>query len=44
LACSLVRISQKTGPAEADLIAGQAKARKLTLVTHNTTAFQRVPD
>jgi len=26
------------------LIAGQAKARKLTLVTHNTTEFQRVPD
>ena len=25
------------------LIAGQAKARKLTLVTHNTTGFQRVP-
>ena len=25
------------------LIAGQAKARKLTLVTHNTTQFQRVP-
>lgn len=25
------------------LIAGQAKARKLTLVTHNTTEFQRVP-
>jgi tRNA(fMet)-specific endonuclease VapC len=25
------------------LIAGQAKARKLTLVTHHTTAFQRVP-
>ena len=24
------------------LIAGQAKARKLTLVTHNTTEFQRV--
>ena len=26
------------------LIAGQAKARKLTLVTHNTTEFQRVPN
>ena len=25
------------------LIAGQAKARKLTLVTHDTTEFQRVP-
>ena len=25
------------------LIAGQAKARKLTLVTHNTTDFTRVP-
>lgn len=25
------------------LIAGQAKARKLTLITHNTTEFQRVP-
>jgi tRNA(fMet)-specific endonuclease VapC len=25
------------------LIAGQAKARKLTLVTHNTAEFQRVP-
>ena len=25
------------------LIAGQAKARKLTLLTHNTTEFQRVP-
>lgn len=25
------------------LIAGQARARKLTLVTHNTTAFRRVP-
>ncbi|MEP6593779.1 MAG: type II toxin-antitoxin system VapC family toxin [Acidobacteriota bacterium] len=25
------------------LIAGQAKARKLTLVTHNTTEFARVP-
>jgi tRNA(fMet)-specific endonuclease VapC len=25
------------------LIAGQAKARELTLITHNTTAFQRVP-
>lgn len=25
------------------LIAGQSKARKLTLVTHNTTEFQRVP-
>jgi tRNA(fMet)-specific endonuclease VapC len=25
------------------LIAGQAKARALTLVTHNTTEFQRVP-
>ena len=25
------------------LIAGQAKARKLTLVTHNTTEFRRVP-
>ena len=25
------------------LIAGQARARKLTLVTHNTTEFQRVP-
>jgi len=25
------------------LIAGQAKARKLTLVTHNTTEFVRVP-
>ena len=25
------------------LIAGQAKARKLTLDTHNTTEFQRVP-
>jgi tRNA(fMet)-specific endonuclease VapC len=25
------------------LMAGQAKARKLTLVTHNTTEFQRVP-
>jgi tRNA(fMet)-specific endonuclease VapC len=25
------------------LIAGQAKARKLTLVTHNTTEFTRVP-
>ncbi len=24
------------------LIAGQAKARKLTLVTYNTTEFQRV--
>jgi tRNA(fMet)-specific endonuclease VapC len=26
------------------LIAGQSKARKLTLVTHNTTEFQRVPN
>lgn len=26
------------------LIAGQAKARKLTLVTHNTTEFLRVPN
>ncbi len=26
------------------LIAGQAKARELTLITHNTTEFQRVPD
>jgi len=25
------------------LIAGQARARKLTLVTHNTTEFERVP-
>lgn len=25
------------------LIAGQAKARKLTLITHNTTEFMRVP-
>lgn len=25
------------------LIAGQARARKLTLVTHNTTEFQHVP-
>ena len=25
------------------LIAGQARARELTLVTHNTTEFQRVP-
>jgi len=25
------------------LIAAQARARKLTLVTHNTTEFQRVP-
>jgi tRNA(fMet)-specific endonuclease VapC len=25
------------------LIAGQAKARKLTLVTHNTIEFKRVP-
>ena len=25
------------------LIAGQAKARKLTLVTHNTTEFKRIP-
>jgi hypothetical protein len=25
------------------LSAGQAKARELTLVTHNTTEFQRVP-
>lgn len=25
------------------LIAGQAKARELTLITHNTTEFQRVP-
>jgi tRNA(fMet)-specific endonuclease VapC len=25
------------------LIAGQAKARELTVVTHNTTEFQRVP-
>jgi tRNA(fMet)-specific endonuclease VapC len=25
------------------LIAGQTKARKLTLVTHNTTEFERVP-
>lgn len=25
------------------LIAGQAKTRELTLVTHNTTEFQRVP-
>ena len=25
------------------LVAGQAKARELTLVTHNTTEFQRVP-
>ncbi len=25
------------------LIGGQAKARKLTLITHNTTEFQRVP-
>ena len=25
------------------LIAGQARARKLTLVTHNTTEFKRVP-
>ena len=25
------------------LVAGQAKARKLTLVTHDTTEFQRVP-
>ncbi len=25
------------------LIAGQAKARDLTLVTHNTTEFQRIP-
>jgi tRNA(fMet)-specific endonuclease VapC len=25
------------------LIAGQAKARELTLVTHNTTEFERVP-
>jgi tRNA(fMet)-specific endonuclease VapC len=26
------------------LIAGQARARELTLVTHNTSEFQRVPD
>ena len=26
------------------LIAGQAKARKLTLVTHNATEFRRVPN
>jgi tRNA(fMet)-specific endonuclease VapC len=25
------------------LIAGQAKARRLTLITHNTTELQRVP-
>jgi tRNA(fMet)-specific endonuclease VapC len=25
------------------LIAGQARARELTLVTHNTTEFERVP-
>jgi tRNA(fMet)-specific endonuclease VapC len=25
------------------LIAGQARARELTLVTHNTSGFQRVP-
>ena len=30
------------GPYDA-LVAGQARARKLTLVTHNTTEFQRVP-
>jgi tRNA(fMet)-specific endonuclease VapC len=30
------------GPCDV-LIAGQAKARELTLVTHNTTEFQRVP-
>jgi tRNA(fMet)-specific endonuclease VapC len=30
------------GPYDA-LIAGQAKARELTLVTHNTTELQRVP-
>jgi tRNA(fMet)-specific endonuclease VapC len=30
------------GPSDV-LIAGQAKARALTLVTHNTTEFQRVP-
>jgi tRNA(fMet)-specific endonuclease VapC len=30
------------GPSDV-LIAGQAKARELTLVTHNTTEFQRVP-
>jgi predicted nucleic acid-binding protein len=31
------RLPLNSGP-----IAGQAKARKLTLVTHNTTEFQRV--
>jgi tRNA(fMet)-specific endonuclease VapC len=31
-----------TGPYDL-LIAGQAKARKLTLITHNTTEFARVP-
>ena len=31
-----------TGPYDV-LIAGQAMARQLTLVTHNTTEFQRVP-
>jgi tRNA(fMet)-specific endonuclease VapC len=30
------------GPCDV-LIAGQARARELTLVTHNTTEFQRVP-
>jgi tRNA(fMet)-specific endonuclease VapC len=31
-----------TGPYDV-LIAGQAKARELTLVTHHTSEFQRVP-
>ena len=37
-------LASKGPPGSYDvLIAGQAKARKLTLVTHNTTEFQRVP-
>jgi tRNA(fMet)-specific endonuclease VapC len=38
----LVSKGMPIGPYDV-LIAGHAKARKLTLVTHNTTAFQRVP-
>jgi hypothetical protein len=37
-----LRACDPIGPYDV-LIAGQAKARKMTLVTHNTTEFQRVP-
>ncbi len=39
----LARLGTPIGPYDL-LIAGQARARNLTLVTHNTAEFARVPD